>query len=968
MASTNGRTASVPCDWQGTQFQLGCRSFGLHFETTEAKKLSGMVIKWFHLVSSTLDDAKAPNQIILHHARKQTFSSGGFVDSDPVPEVTADLKSLNVLKYPKLAFEKLVITFSTAKLAKKTHKTILKRLKSVGQAPGAKWHVWLNPSSGTGKSKKVWAQFDEWRQVAGVNAIVTETTYAGHCEQEALEMDLSGYQMLLTVSGDGMIHELINGLMRRPDWHRAMTVPIGVIPAGSGNALAMSMMFPSAISAFLAALKRQWKPLDIMAMYQYTAPEPELPADFPFSPRSDPPSTSKKNEHRRNSSAPALSRDTIEASGPPKVSDGSDNPIKDQALDANNDVQVDTGRDKDPKRTKGSKRSKSSMKVSITSSAPSPSSHQSSSDLIGYPAVSSSKGRSKTRGEESEAFPDLQSPRPFDAPKPSQSSKTTKDGDKYPDLGIRSPRAPITPPLIAQSSPDLITSQKPPRKKSGSTSALQLSSSHAIGEPRNDPKFGSKSSASSSSIVVGKGTESKSVPVSPSMASKQRTKTLTESTKKRMENRNIPRSPGQWHLVCYSFEAFMWGIISDVDLETDPWRWMGAFRFTLGTVRRIASLRHYPARLLTLDAPNEPQRMTTCKFHLGHCSACEWGAAQHHERFQRLESSALSHSESKDSKTVSSAPDMVEEVEYAPAERKSRRANRDASNSIQCDADPGSSVEKDQATTTPSDEHDTNTDSTTKKAKKRKTKSNFLPEPEEENQPDSPLESGILVSSEPYEEIPKKRSKKERKRNNDDAPVVEEPSSTSKQIEEQDASTKKSKKQRNQDSEGDKQKLAENTVSEEKPVIMKGLAPGLDPIIDFDPMTIGDITPAGWTDITSKFVYFVASNVSHLSGDVRAAPFAHSSDDSIDLIYSEKIAKMELLDLMAGSLENGRYVAHDKVTYKKVKALVLIPTGKSGVMDLDGEEYEAVPTALEVHPGAIRICIANWNLSIPDLE
>ena len=47
----------------------------------------------------------------------------------------------------------------------------------------------------------------------------------------------------LSVSGDGIVHEVLNGLFERPDWREAMdSLPLGIVPAGSGNALARSII------------------------------------------------------------------------------------------------------------------------------------------------------------------------------------------------------------------------------------------------------------------------------------------------------------------------------------------------------------------------------------------------------------------------------------------------------------------------------------------------------------------------------------------------------------------------------------------------------------------------------------------------------------------------------------------------------------------------------------------------------
>lgn len=48
---------------------------------------------------------------------------------------------------------------------------------------------------------------------------------------------------MVTVSGDGVIHEVINGFCQRPDARMALKkVPMGVIPGGTGNALSICML------------------------------------------------------------------------------------------------------------------------------------------------------------------------------------------------------------------------------------------------------------------------------------------------------------------------------------------------------------------------------------------------------------------------------------------------------------------------------------------------------------------------------------------------------------------------------------------------------------------------------------------------------------------------------------------------------------------------------------------------------
>lgn len=51
-------------------------------------------------------------------------------------------------------------------------------------------------------------------------------------------MNLKEWEGIVTVSGDGLLYEVLNGLFDRPDWEDAVRMPIGVLPCGSGNALA----------------------------------------------------------------------------------------------------------------------------------------------------------------------------------------------------------------------------------------------------------------------------------------------------------------------------------------------------------------------------------------------------------------------------------------------------------------------------------------------------------------------------------------------------------------------------------------------------------------------------------------------------------------------------------------------------------------------------------------------------------
>ncbi|UCD37321.1 MAG: diacylglycerol kinase family lipid kinase [Fidelibacterota bacterium] len=90
----------------------------------------------------------------------------------------------------------------------------------------------VNPHGGrkTGQAvlEKVKPVFDE----AGIKLDIFETEYAGHARDFVRKLDLAEWDAFCAIGGDGMMHEMVNGLLARPDQRQ---LPLGLIPAGTGN-------------------------------------------------------------------------------------------------------------------------------------------------------------------------------------------------------------------------------------------------------------------------------------------------------------------------------------------------------------------------------------------------------------------------------------------------------------------------------------------------------------------------------------------------------------------------------------------------------------------------------------------------------------------------------------------------------------------------------------------------------------
>lgn len=91
----------------------------------------------------------------------------------------------------------------------------------------------VNPRGGTRRGlailESVKAVFD------GAELDIQTTAHSGHARELAQNLPLEPCDGLIVIGGDGSLHEVVNGLMRRAN---PSLVPIGLIPGGTGNTVA----------------------------------------------------------------------------------------------------------------------------------------------------------------------------------------------------------------------------------------------------------------------------------------------------------------------------------------------------------------------------------------------------------------------------------------------------------------------------------------------------------------------------------------------------------------------------------------------------------------------------------------------------------------------------------------------------------------------------------------------------------
>ena len=91
-----------------------------------------------------------------------------------------------------------------------------------------------NPTSGNGK-KDIRAQIEQILSKHGITAIFYETQRYMHGFELANNIiNFSEHSALVAVGGDGTLHEIVNGMLQRPDGQR---LPVSFVPNGSGNDL-----------------------------------------------------------------------------------------------------------------------------------------------------------------------------------------------------------------------------------------------------------------------------------------------------------------------------------------------------------------------------------------------------------------------------------------------------------------------------------------------------------------------------------------------------------------------------------------------------------------------------------------------------------------------------------------------------------------------------------------------------------
>ena len=89
-----------------------------------------------------------------------------------------------------------------------------------------KYYLIVNPAGGTKKGLKILEIVKPIFDNSGVHVDILLTEYAGHANELANTLNLSGYNGLCAIGGDGTLFEMVNGMLKRKD---NQNFPLGLI-------------------------------------------------------------------------------------------------------------------------------------------------------------------------------------------------------------------------------------------------------------------------------------------------------------------------------------------------------------------------------------------------------------------------------------------------------------------------------------------------------------------------------------------------------------------------------------------------------------------------------------------------------------------------------------------------------------------------------------------------------------------
>jgi YegS/Rv2252/BmrU family lipid kinase len=96
------------------------------------------------------------------------------------------------------------------------------------------WYVIVNPNAGNGKGRKDWKRISDLFKKESILIEPVFTEHKGQAIEITTKAVTNGFRKIVTVGGDGTLHEVVNGLFSQSICKPA-DVTLALIPVGTGN-------------------------------------------------------------------------------------------------------------------------------------------------------------------------------------------------------------------------------------------------------------------------------------------------------------------------------------------------------------------------------------------------------------------------------------------------------------------------------------------------------------------------------------------------------------------------------------------------------------------------------------------------------------------------------------------------------------------------------------------------------------
>lgn len=129
----------------------------------------------------------------------------------------------------------------------------------------------INPFGGKGSAQRYYARdVEPIFAAARCDVDVENTAYSGHAVKIAESLDIDRWDVVACCSGDGVPHEVFNGLGKKKDARAALAkVAVVQMPCGSGNAMCLNLNGTDSCSyAALCVVKGVRRSLDLASITQ----------------------------------------------------------------------------------------------------------------------------------------------------------------------------------------------------------------------------------------------------------------------------------------------------------------------------------------------------------------------------------------------------------------------------------------------------------------------------------------------------------------------------------------------------------------------------------------------------------------------------------------------------------------------------------------------------------------------------